>query len=61
MCIRDSCRAAADAAADFVETATGFAGRGASVPDILLMAANVPDRVSVKASGGVRDLSLIHI
>lgn len=52
----DACRAAADAGADFVKTATGFAGGGATVPDILLMAANVPDRVSVKASGGVRDI-----
>ena len=52
----DACRAAADAGADFVKTSTGFAGGGATVADILLMAANVPDRVSVKASGGVRDV-----
>ena len=52
----DACRAAADAGADFVKTSTGFAAGGATVPDVLLMAANVPDRVSVKASGGVRDI-----
>ena len=52
----DACRAAADAGADFVKTSTGFAGGGATIPDVLLMAANVPDRVSVKASGGVRDI-----
>lgn len=53
----DACRAAVDAGADFVKTSTGFAGGGATVEDILLMANNVPDRVSVKASGGVRDLT----
>ncbi len=52
----DACRAATEAGADFVKTSTGFAGGGATVPDVLLMAANVPDSVSVKASGGVRDV-----
>ncbi|QQR99569.1 MAG: deoxyribose-phosphate aldolase [Austwickia sp.] len=54
----DACRAATEAGADFVKTSTGFAGGGATVPDVLLMAANVPDRVSVKASGGVRDIEI---
>lgn len=53
----DACRAATEAGADFVKTSTGFAGGGATVPDVLLMANNVPDRVSVKASGGVRDVA----
>lgn len=52
----DACRVASDAGADFVKTSTGFAGGGATVADVLLMAANVPDRVGVKASGGVRDI-----
>lgn len=52
----DACRVSTEAGADFVKTSTGFAGGGATVPDVLLMAANVPDRVSVKASGGVRDV-----
>lgn len=48
----DSCRAAADAGADFVKTSTGFhpAG-GASVRAVELMATVGPQ---VKASGGIR-------
>lgn len=48
----DSCRAAADAGADFVKTSTGFhpAG-GASVHAVELMATVGPQ---VKASGGIR-------
>lgn len=40
--------------ADFVKTSTGFASRGASVEDVLLMKATVKDKLEVKASGGVR-------
>ncbi|WP_181685600.1 deoxyribose-phosphate aldolase [Halorhabdus salina] len=39
----------ADAGADFVKTATGFGGGGATVPDVELMSEYLP----VKASGGV--------
>ncbi|WP_135666000.1 deoxyribose-phosphate aldolase [Halorhabdus rudnickae] len=39
----------ADAGADFVKTATGFGGGGATVPDVELMSEYAP----VKASGGV--------
>jgi deoxyribose-phosphate aldolase len=49
------CRAAEDAAADFVKTSTGFhpAG-GASVAAVALMADAVGGRLGVKASGGIR-------
>jgi deoxyribose-phosphate aldolase len=40
---------AADAGADFLKTATGFADGGATVPDVELLAEYLP----VKASGGV--------
>ncbi|MBB2976019.1 deoxyribose-phosphate aldolase [Microbacterium endophyticum] len=43
--------------ADFVKTSTGFAGGGATVPDVALMHANVSSAIAVKASGGVRGLS----
>lgn len=52
----DACRLSAEAGADFVKTSTGFAGGGATVEDVALMLANVPDNVAVKASGGVRNL-----
>lgn len=53
--LTDTCRAAADAGADFVKTSTGFhpAG-GASVRAVEVMAAAVAPQVSVKASGGIR-------
>lgn len=50
------CRAAQDAGADFVKTSTGFAGGGATLPDVALMRRSVEPRMRVKASGGVRDL-----
>ncbi|MBA8816492.1 deoxyribose-phosphate aldolase [Microbacterium halimionae] len=45
------------AGADFVKTSTGFAGGGATVPDVALMRANVSPSLAVKASGGVRGLN----
>ena len=51
----DACRAAADAAADFVKTSTGFHPcGGASLRAVELMAATVAPRLGVKASGGIR-------
>lgn len=52
----DACRASTDAGADFTKTATGFAGGGATLPDVALMRANTPETMEVKASGGVRDI-----
>lgn len=45
------CRAAG---ADFVKTATGFAGGGATVEDVALMRRVVGPGMGVKAAGGVR-------
>ena len=52
----DGCRASTDAGADFTKTATGFAGGGATLPDVALMREHTPERMEVKASGGVRDI-----
>lgn len=41
--------------ADFVKTSTGFAGGGATVEDVELLARTVEGKVGVKASGGIRD------
>ncbi|MCW2748874.1 MAG: deoxyribose-phosphate aldolase [Nocardioidaceae bacterium] len=57
--IVQGCRAAEAAGADFVKTATGFAGGGATVPHLKLMRASVSDAVQVKASGGVRSLDTL--
>lgn len=50
------CKASESAGADFVKTSTGFhpAG-GASAHAVKLMRETVGDRLSVKASGGIRD------
>ncbi|MBC7286891.1 MAG: deoxyribose-phosphate aldolase [Armatimonadetes bacterium] len=45
---------AAEAGADFVKTSTGFGPGGATVEDVRLLRQAVPDRVGVKAAGGIR-------
>lgn len=49
-----ACRLCVEAGADFVKTSTGFANRGASVADIMLMRRSLPGGVRIKASGGIR-------
>ncbi len=45
-----------EAGADFVKTSTGFAPSGATVHDLLIMAASTSPTVRLKAAGGVRTL-----
>ena len=52
--VADACRLAEAASADFVKTATGFAGGGATPEVIEVMLKTVGDRLGVKASGGIR-------
>lgn len=52
-----SCQAAERAGINFVKTSTGFAGGGATIPDVKLMRASVGPNIHVKASGGVRTLA----
>ena len=51
-----ACKICEKAGADFVKTSTGYAGGGATVPDLKLMRANTSEKVRVKAAGGVRTL-----
>lgn len=39
---------------DYVKTSTGFASKGASVETVRLMRANLPPRIGIKASGGIK-------
>lgn len=39
---------------DFMKTSTGYADKGASVSDVLLMRDHLPSGVKIKASGGIR-------
>lgn len=45
--------------ADFVKTSTGFAGEGATLPNLEIMRAAVSTEVEVKASGGVTSLDIL--
>ncbi|MDO5738824.1 MAG: deoxyribose-phosphate aldolase [Ornithinimicrobium sp.] len=54
-----ACRASQAAGADFVKTSTGFAGGGATIPDVRLMRANTDPTMQVKASGGVRTIDAL--
>ncbi len=49
-----ACQLAVEAGADYVKTSTGFAGGGATIEDVKLMAQTVGERAKVKASGGIR-------
>lgn len=51
-----ACQLAEKAGANFVKTSTGFNGGGATVEDVTLMKESVSTTVSVKASGGIKDL-----
>lgn len=52
---RKAVEAVCAAGADFVKTSTGFAGGGATVDDVKLLAKVADGRAKVKASGGIRD------
>ena len=51
--IERACQAAAAAGADFVKTSTGFGSGGAKAEDVALMKKSIPERMRVKASGGI--------
>ncbi|PSR57299.1 deoxyribose-phosphate aldolase [Adhaeribacter arboris] len=55
--IIQACDLCAQAEADFVKTSTGFSSRGASVADVALMRQSLPEKVRIKASGGIRDIA----
>ena len=41
---------------DYLKTSTGFADKGASVEAVTMMRANLPKKIGIKASGGIRNL-----
>ncbi|KAL9637749.1 MAG: hypothetical protein Q9164_002005 [Protoblastenia rupestris] len=51
-----ACVIAEEGHADFIKTSTGFCGQGATVENVRLMRTLAGDVMSVKASGGVRNL-----
>ncbi|MFB9865204.1 deoxyribose-phosphate aldolase [Rufibacter immobilis] len=49
-----ACEICTEAEADYVKTSTGFAAAGAQMEDVLLMRANLPQHIKIKASGGIK-------
>jgi len=50
------CEICGELGADWVKTSTGYGTGGATIEDLKLMRQHSPQRVQVKAAGGVRDL-----
>ena len=55
-----ACHMSMAAGADFVKTATGFNGGGATVEDVMLLRTSVGSNAGVKASGGIRTLAHVR-
>lgn len=51
-----ACEICERAGADFVKTSTGYSGGGATIYDLKLMRSACPDKIRIKAAGGVRTL-----
>ncbi len=51
-----ACEICAKVGADFTKTSTGYAPSGATIHDLKLMRAHTPERMRIKAAGGVRKL-----
>lgn len=50
------CQVVAKGGADFLKTSTGFGSGGATREDVVLLRANLPEGLGLKASGGIRTL-----
>ena len=55
--IKKATEIAIDVNADFVKTSTGFNGEGATIEGVKAMVDTADDRIKVKASGGIRNLT----
>ncbi len=53
------CEICSELGADWVKTSTGYGTGGATMEDLKLMVLHTPDRVQVKAAGGVRDMDTL--
>lgn len=49
------CGLCAEIGVEYVKTSTGFNGTGATVKDVKLMRKILPEKIKIKASGGIRD------
>lgn len=51
--LREICKVVSRSGADFIKTSTGFAERGATVEDILIMRKECAPETKIKAAGGI--------
>jgi len=52
--ILKACEICANAGVNFVKTSTGYAEKGATVEAVQLIRKNIPDKIKIKASGGIK-------
>ena len=57
--VEQACRICVDCGAVFVKTGTGWANRGTTLEDVKLVKSFVGERINIKASGGIRDLTTL--
>ncbi len=57
--IVQACGICLRAGASFIKTGTGWAERGTTLQDVLLVKSLVGDRIQIKASGGIRSLDTL--
>ena len=53
--IKLACKICADCEADFVKTSTGFGPAGATIEAVKMMRSALPQKILIKAAGGIRD------
>ena len=58
--IRKVCDVAVEAGMQWIKTGTGWTPTGATVENISIIADQLKGKISIKASGGIRDLELIR-
>ena len=54
-----ACRLCERAGVDFAKTSTGFAPSGYTLHDVRLMRAHLPERIGIKAAGGLRSVDKV--
>ena len=57
--VEQACGICVNAGASFVKTGTGWANRGTTLEDVLLVKSFVGEKIKIKASGGIRDLEML--
>lgn len=57
--VEQACDICVRLGASYIKTGTGWAVRGTTVEDVLLVKSRVGDRIPIKASGGIRDLDAL--